>query len=326
MKVIDWDGGQITKPGLYSGIPLDSYHAGDICDGPSISSSGLRAIFSKSPAHYYAESPLNTDDDDDDDDEKKAESEALIFGSAAHWLILGEDNFTARYVMRPVKAPDGEAWNGNKTICKKWIADQVDQGRVVLTPKQIRAIRGMARSLAREPLVQAGCLNGSVELSLFWKDKETGVWLKSRPDTIPFDSADVVDLKTSAKFGDDLDKGIFWDYRYDMQGELCRWGLREVLGVEMASFTLIFVEKKKPYSVEAVTISSDDLDSAGTDLRVALKAFKFCFDTGNWFGPAGTQNDARFASKSEWAGKRQAWQRSMLEREMARPQIEQGNS
>ena len=42
LKTIKWDGNQITTPGMYSGIPLDSYHRGDICDGASVSSSGLR--------------------------------------------------------------------------------------------------------------------------------------------------------------------------------------------------------------------------------------------------------------------------------------------
>ena len=320
MKTIRWDGNPISKPGLYQGISLASYHRGDICDGPSISSSGLRTIFTKSPAHFYAASPLNDDPDDDVEDE--SESQALIFGSAVHHLILGEDNFSGLYVMRPDKL-NGEPWQGNKTICRDWLKAQAAEGRTVLTRNEMRAIRGMARSLAKDPLVQAGCLNGGVELSLFWKDKETGIWLKSRPDTIPYDSLDVVDLKTTTKFGDDLDRAIFTDFRYDIQGELVRWGMREVLGVEMASFTLIFVEKKQPHSVEAVTIGFDHLDSAGGDLRMALRAFKHCLGTGNWFGPAGTQMDARYAFRSQWAETRASYQRSVLEREIARPAIEE---
>ena len=87
MKAIAWDKKPITRPGLYSGISLSEYHRGDICDGPSISSSGLRTIFTKSPAHYWAASPLNDDPDDDVEDE--SDSQALIFGSAVHHLILG---------------------------------------------------------------------------------------------------------------------------------------------------------------------------------------------------------------------------------------------
>ena len=317
MKIIPWNGESISAPGLYSGVPLDFYHSRHACVGPSISSSGLRTIFSKSPAHYWATSPLNDDPDDDDEGEK--DSEALIFGSAAHWLTLGEENFSAKYVMRPLVDRNGEPWSGNRGTCRAWMKEQADLGRTVLTPKQIKAIRRMARSLAREPLVQAGCLNGGVELSLFWVDKETGIWLRARPDTIPYDSLDVVDLKTSAKFGDDLDKTIFYDWRYDMQGELVRWGMREVLGLEMASFTLIFVEKKQPHSVEAVTIGMDDLDSANGDLRMALRTFKYCLETGNWFGPAGTQNDARYGHKAEWIGKRTSYQRGALERELVKP-------
>ena len=69
MNVIKWDGEKISRPCLVSGLPIDRYHAADICDGPSISSSGLRTIFSKSPAHFWAESALNDEEDEEDEEE-----------------------------------------------------------------------------------------------------------------------------------------------------------------------------------------------------------------------------------------------------------------
>ena len=220
--------------------------------------------------------------------------------------------------MRPSKAPDGRAWNGNNQTCIDWVAAQFHAGRTVLTPKQIKSIRGMARSLAAHPLIEAGILNGGVELSIFWIDEKTGVWCKARPDSIPKDSLDVADLKTAAKFGDDLDRSIFIDYHYDMQGEFIRWGMREACGREIESFSLVFVEKKPPYSVDVVSLELQDLDAAGDDLRVALDTFAYCLETENWFGPAGTQSDARWAMRSEWAQKRSEYRKAMLKREIER--------
>lgn len=317
MIIIPWDGQQITKPGVYSGVPLERYHSGDICDGPSVSSSGLRTIFSISPAHYHAESPYN-EEPDDEDDEQKAEKEAFVLGRAAHHLLLGEDDFSTQFIMRPDKAPygDGRVWNGNNDNCRKWLIEQAKAGRTVLTPKQIKSIRGMARSLAAHPMVADGILNGGIELSIFWLDAETGCWCKARPDAIPTDSSDLSDLKTSIKYGEDLDREIFVNRRYDMQGEFVRWGIREVWKREVESFSLVFVEKKKPFTVDVVSIDMGNLDEAGDDLRIALRAFAWCYERNNWFGPTGSQQDARYARRSEWAKTHAMYRRDVLKREI----------
>ena len=319
MKILKWNGKPIDTPGVYSHVSIDAYHSTTICVGPSVSSSGLRTIFTQSPAHFYSDSAYNKDNDDDDDDEKKAESEAFILGRAAHHILLGEDNFSTGFIMRPLEAPDGRAWNGNNASCREWLEKEAKAGRTVLTPKQIKTIRGMARSLAKDELVSAGILNGGIELSAFWLDEKTGVWCKIRPDSIPNDSGDVADLKTTIKMGDEIDRSIFLEYRYDMQGEMIRWGLREICGLKVESFSLVFVGKKKPFAVDTVTIKEEDLDAAGKDLRAALDTFAYCLKTGNWFGHMGSQSDARFARKSEFAAKKAKWRRSVLLREIGQP-------
>ena len=49
--------GKVSVPGVYA-LSMAEYH-GDLCVGPSISSSGLRTIWSRSPAHYFHASPYN---------------------------------------------------------------------------------------------------------------------------------------------------------------------------------------------------------------------------------------------------------------------------
>ena len=58
--------------------------------------------------------------------------------------------------------------------------------------------RSEVASLAEEPLIKAGILNGLVEHTMVYQDKETGVWIKVRPDCVPTDGADISDLKTIA--------------------------------------------------------------------------------------------------------------------------------
>lgn len=298
----------ISQPGIYSGVPLAVYHGADLCDGPSISSSGLRTIFTDSPAHYFAYSPYNPDR------EEQEETAALIIGRAAHHLLLGEDDFSTLFIMRPEKLA-GEAWQGNRTVCKAWMKEQAAAGRTVLKPDQITTIRGMARSLAAHPLVSNGLLNGLIEQSIIAKDETTGIWLRSRPDAIPTDSGDFADLKSSSCFGFDLDRSI-QRYRYDVQASLVG-RCAKANGIEMASFSFVFCETSPPYSVEVLTLYQEDIEKADADAQVALKVFAHCLKTGNWFGPGGTQYDARYAHLSETWRMIMSDRRSFLEREIA---------
>lgn len=294
---------KIAKAGIYS-IPIDDYH-GQPCVGPSVSSSGLRTIFTKSPAHFWCESSLNPDRIEPE------EKDAFVLGRAAHHLLLGEEDFSTTFIMRPEKF---DSWRTKEA--KIWKMDQEADGRTVLLPSQLEQIRGMARSLGKHPLIDAGILNGKIEQSLIWKDKATGIWLKARPDAIPNDSGDFADLKTSASVGFDLDRDVS-NYRYDMQAALTKWACKEVLGVEMESFSLVFVEKKPPHCVDVIALSKEDIAEAEKDLRSALDTFAHCLETGDWFGPSGTQNDARWVHVSEWARKQAEFRRDFLAREIA---------
>lgn len=297
----------ISKNGLYD-IPMEFYHS-QCCVGPSTSSTDLRRLFLESPAHCYAKSSLNPDR------KPQADTKAFVLGRAAHHLLLGEDAFSTLYTVRPDKAPDGREWNGNNLTCKKWIADQQNAGRTVVTMEQIDAIRGMAKSLAKHPLVEAGILNGQIEKSLIWRDEETGIWIKSRPDAIPNDSGDFGDLKTSAEIGFKLDQAVS-KYRYDMQGAIVRMGAKEVLGIDMAEFSFIFAENDDPYSVDVLTLKAGDLDDAEKDVRTALRTMKWCIDHDDWFHPSGTQRDARYVHISERAKTEALNRREFLEREI----------
>lgn len=313
------EGEVITEPGQYE-IPIDWYH-GDCTDGPSISSSGIRDLFGKSPAHYWLTSCLNPDR------VPPPEKEAFKFGRAAHHLLLGEANFGKHFVVRPVYAPGHEPgnpegkeekrWHGNMNVCKDWLATQAKAGLTVITPEDAVAIKGMSESLERNELVRAGILNGAIERSLIWKDEETGIWLKARPDAIPLDSADVADLKT-AKAVDhpDLMKAIA-ERGYHVQGSLIGLGMKAVLGIEMASFSLVFVEKTPPFCSRVVTVKPSDIELGEAQIRASLRVFKRCLERGEWPGPGGVQRDAEFIDLPDWYRNRVKDRLTLIEEEFA---------
>lgn len=130
MQIERWAGKQITKPGIYSNIPLESYHRGDICDGPSVSSNGLRTLFRKSPAHFYDAWPGNPDHFENVDKEE------FILGRAVHHLVLGEPAFAKHFVGQPdsyddPKTGEEKAWSNLSNVCKAWNAEQARLRRAI---------------------------------------------------------------------------------------------------------------------------------------------------------------------------------------------------
>lgn len=280
---IPWGGKPISKPGMYANIPLEQYHQ-NICDGPSVSTTGLKTIFHKSAAHYYKTSYLNPKRKEQD------ETSALIFGRAIHHLILGEPHFQKVFCEQPTEYEDPETgdtkkWHNGAKECKRWNGLRAKENRYVLTKDEVENIRGTATALSADPLVQAGILNGLVERSLFWKDEKTGIWLKYRPDVIPTDSGDVADLKTTTSVDwDDLEQWLY-KFGYYQQGGLGREAFKRVLDLDMTSFTLLFVEKDDPWSPRPVIVKEIDLEIGAQCNRAALDIMAGCLKTGVWPGP-----------------------------------------
>lgn len=320
MKVTRWNGKPIKEPGIYAGVPMEAYHSADICAGPSISSSGLRKIFTDCPMAYWVESDLNPNRLEPD------EKEAFVLGRAAHHLVLGEEQFSRYYVARPEKL-NGTAWNGNRTDCKDWLGHCRDQGLTVLTPGQVETIKGMAgllpwqegledSGLKNSAVVRAGALSGLVEHTIIGLDRETGVYLKARPDAIPLDSTQFADFKTTQKVDWKSLSRTLDDFRYDMQAVLASMCLEQAIGRPFTDFAFIFAMKKPPHAVEIAELTADDLAEAKLDVEAAIRTFARCLDTGRWPGPGGGRADARNISRSKWSRDEAMGRRSFLELEL----------
>lgn len=292
-----WHGQKIDRPGAYMGVPMEVYH-GDPCVGPSISSSGLRKIFGRSLKHYFDTSVYNPDRAEDDD------TPAMVLGRAAHHLLLGEDSFSSLYIVRPDEAPDGRAWNMNNKTCKEWIAAREAEGLTVLNPKQVEQIRGISSALAAEPMIRGGILSGLIEVSFFWQDEETGIWLKARPDAVPEDSLSVFDLKVTGEVGDDELQRNLNNHGYHQQGALVDEGMRQIFGQQMTDFSLVYAEATRPHSVRVDRVIDEDIDLGHKANRAALRAFAWALKNNEWPGPKSATGDVGNIRLAPWARQR----------------------
>lgn len=295
---LQFDGAKIIRPGVYAGVDIERYHRDTtIFDGFSISSSGLRALLRR-PLEYWWTSPYNPNAEEP---ESKPE---LDFGKAAHMLLLGEQGFAERYVLRPAKYPDekgGEKpWNANSNWCKAWLADQAAAARTVITETEIGHIKRMAEAMATKEAVRLGILNGRIERSIF--ARRNGIWLKTRPDATPNDSGDFVDLKTAASVDDEsLSRAIF-SCGYHVQAGFMRMVVRDVLGPDaFTSFTFAFVEKQPPYDVRIMQLKDTDIDLGERQAMRGLAILADCLKHNRWPGYDGPDQHISYIEMPSWA-------------------------
>ena len=285
MKQIPWTGNKITEAGCYTGVKMEAYH-GDVCDTASISSTGLRTIWDKSPAHYWSSSYLNP---------KRVQTDKpeFAFGRLAHKLLIeGPAGFGEEFAVRPDKWADYRSKDA-----QAWRDEQIAGGRTVVTEEQMAQVGEMALSLSRHPLIKAGALDGMIERSLFHK-LDGKYWLKARPDALPEPTL-ASDLKTTGSVSDDDIQRSITSFSYNIQAAVVALSIKALTGKDLESFALVFVEKAPPYSVRVVTIPGEDIDRGIKQATAAFKEWAHCLETNEWPGPGST--DAEPVGLSKWA-------------------------
>lgn len=287
MKIRPWNGKPVAMPGVYSNMPLSVYHSATAAVEPSISSSGLRKIFSESPRHYFATSPYNSKRVEGD------ETPALTLGRATHYLLLGEGDFRSHFAVRP-EMLNGQKWHGSRLDCKGWIKQTESEGRTILTPGQAEQIKGIVKSLKDDPAVQHGCLNGNLELSWFWKDLKTGIWLKARPDANPTGDLSFVDLKLTSSTDWQALQRTIRDYGYIQQAALVATACEEVLNRPLDSFSFMFVESTYPHDIEFVMLKENEIVRGKQMNRITIDRFAECLKSGKWPGRRGERAEPKW--------------------------------
>jgi hypothetical protein len=291
----------IDKPGIYA-MSLEEYH-GQCCVGPSVSSSGLRKIFDpdSSPAHFWDESSLNPNRAPDKD------SEFLILGRAAHHSILDEPDFDKLFVTRPETYVDDKGtekpWSGNANKCKAWLARMADAGLTVLTTAQIDKVARMKAAIAAHPHALE-LLRGGVELSFIWQDEETGIWMKSRPDSVPAFSATGADLKCVSSVSDKFIANAMRDRGYVQQAAMVGEAFRVLLGIDLETFSFVFAEQDRPNCVRLESVHPEDYDRGWHANKAAARLIAKCLKENYWPGPENRDGDGNFFNLSTFARER----------------------
>jgi hypothetical protein len=269
VPVIDPDN---FAPFSLTDLSNEDYHA----DRQFESTTGLKEIL-RSPAHYryYKDNP-------------RTETGAFRLGTAIHTALLEPARFKQDYVVMPTF--DGRTKEGKQ---KK--ADFIAQhpSACFVTETEMDMITGIAMNVGRHRDAMALLKRGQSEISHFWRDEETGIYMKCRSDSLS--DICILDVKSTEDASPNEFIRSCARYDYDMAAYIYSEGVRIATG-KARPFAFLVVEKKPPYQVALYFASEEMLASGLYRYQMALKKLKEARDANKW---SGYQPEGR-GDKIEW--------------------------
>lgn len=244
---------------IITNLSASEYHA----DSSTISKHGLDKI-AQAPALYMWSLQSK----------KTEKSAALRWGTLVHLAVLEPQKLTEETIVLDCDRRTKEG--------KAAFAEASQSGKEIISSEEFSELTEIRASLYRNRAC-AELLTGEigVEHSVFWKDSETGVSCRARPDGIRTDGI-VFDLKTTSGRAtmESFQKECV-NYRYAVQAAFYLDGLRAA-GAEVNSFVFLVVEKDAPYLCSAFVADDEFIDIGRKLYRQDLKTFAECLDSGIW--------------------------------------------
>lgn len=259
----------ITNPGIYTDVPMAEYIR-DPAPKPSLNAGVAHLLLTRSAWHaWYAHPRLNPN-------WTNGTTDAAELGTVAHALLI--DN--TRDGVAVVNAKD---WRTKDAKAQRAAARAT--GKTPILASTMATVEAMVES-ARAHLGRAEFDWATLterERTVVWSDN--GQWLRSRPDWLSFDSAVMVDYKTTGAVAepDAWARGPMYHMGYDLQAALAIRGLM-ALKPEIKEPVFVFAvqETEPPYAMSLVTLSPAYLDFAKRRLGNAINAFRYCLENDRW--------------------------------------------
>jgi len=301
--------------GIFAGKSNAEYHG-----GPGTSKSGLD-IVRRSLAHFKHAR------DEREAGVEREETAAMRVGSAEHGILLEPGQFEQEFAL-PFDAsewPDALATTDDlkarlkeyelavsctkpKLIERLREADPSVQilddlkamhaedaaGKTILTPAQWRDVIGMRDAAMSHPKMHKLLTDprGKAELSAYWRDEETGLLCRCRPDLWVGDV--VIDIKTTDDAREQSFERSIEKFRYYVQAPFYLDGLRKAIeqsgeplpeGLKVPKYFMFgAIEKKAPYLTAVYVLDPVSMEIGRREIGEDLSALADAIGRDDWPG------------------------------------------
>jgi hypothetical protein len=262
--------------GLYRDMSFEDYLAVD-----AFSNSDMK-LLARSAWHWKNRLPVK-------------QTRPMLRGSLAHCAQLEPHALEQRYVFVPADAPrkPTEAqWNAKKSNedsqrAKEWWSEFLNGvgQREIVTAEEFAVTKMQLAALATDPTLRDLLATGYSECSLFWVDKETGVYCKARPDHVhPEDARSVtlVDLKSTA---DESPRGFgiaAARLGYHRQAVHYSEGFAQATGLRVEAFVFAAVTSAPPVLAVPYRLTDEIEAQAKDERRELLNLYEYCRREDRW--------------------------------------------
>ncbi len=250
-------GGEIIRNGI------EEYHE-DARLGSTVARMMLR-----SPAHARLE--MNK--------KHSLSTPAQVFGIAAHYAILEPDEFEKKVAVEPTGI--NKRTKSGAAEYEGWLFE--NSGKVIISARQAAHIERMGSAVRKHSAASSILKNGFPEASFFWKDPETDIECKCRPDYLR-EGHIIVDVKTCEDASFFGFQRQLTNLKYHFQASWYLSGVSEVTQRTYDTFLIIAVEKSPPYGVAVYALDHATIEIGDILRRKALKRFRSCLESDHWPG------------------------------------------
>jgi len=258
--------------------PGVSIRFSEYADSPGCNFSSLKHM-AISPMHYRhaLENPPD-------------QTPAMLMGKAIHTAVFEPQRFQLEHAV----------WGDSRrtNAFKEFAAECAAQGRDVLKTEEFETVMAIRDSVRSTPPVVELLEKGRPEVSLFWRNPQTGIECKGRLDWIAGRTA-ILDLKTTIS----IDEGWFsqqaWKMKYFHQAAMYREGYAVSSGRgSILPFGIIAVERRPPHACRLFWLDEDSLERVHDEYVTWLEQVRDCTEKGVWPGPLPLETELK---APEWA-------------------------
>lgn len=236
----------------------EQYHA----DKTAVSSTSLKLVIERSPkAFLMAHNGLY-----------RRETVAFNFGSAFHVAILEPDVFKKCFIVQPKFSG-----KGMKAAKLEWELT-LPKDAITLTQDEYDDLLEMINSVLSHQDACNILKNGKAEQSGYFRDPETGIKCRIRPDFFHADQMAFLDVKTTTDVRASQFMRTIWNYRYDMQIAMYTQGIELIVGRPVQYPLILAVEKSAPYECALYLCDEIMMNKGLSDYKLAQNRLKQCID------------------------------------------------
>lgn len=204
---------------------------------------------------------------------------AMILGTLTHTAVLEPDRFEHEVMVAPKidrRTSAGKA---------EWEAFQIAaEGKTLIDADELDRLRAIRAAVHAHPsAAKALAQIDAVEQSIFWKDPESGIDCRCRPDAVTTAGV-IVDLKTTKDASPDGFARSIAGYRYHVQAAFYSDGMEALTGTPPKGFVFIAVETEPPHLVAVYVASAAMVLRGRADYRADLATLGECLATDTWPG------------------------------------------